>query len=359
MFMPNFLPCTAELALDDVFYSENGSIVIAAHACAPMAICPSCSQPSKRMHSRYTRRIADLPIQGKPVQLNVDVGRFHCRTPSCSQRIFTERLPQTLLPHARETQRRAATVEALAFALGGKPTQRVAQAIGLPIDDASVIRRLRRARVNTPSSVTVVGIDDFAFKKGNRYGSILVDLQERRPLDLLPDRLANTVAAWMRQHPEIEVVSRDRSSPYRTAIDAGAPQAVQVADRFHLVRNAVEAVQHVVERKQAALTDAGEKIAATHPPAEDVPAKVVSERVASTSLAAAAKQALSTARRERRYKRYCEVVRMRENGMVLEDIARAVHLSQRTIRRWLRVGSFPERTPQMPSRLTSHSLINV
>jgi hypothetical protein len=143
MVAPNFLPCQAELALDDVFYPENGSIVIAAHACAPMAICPSCSHPSRRVHSRYVRRVADLPIQGRTVQLTMDVRRFQCRTPSCPQRIFTERLPQTVLPYVRETQRRTASMETLAFALGGKPTQRVAQAIGMPIDDASVIRRLQ------------------------------------------------------------------------------------------------------------------------------------------------------------------------------------------------------------------------
>lgn len=343
MIVPNFLPCTAELALDDVFYRENGSIVIAAHACAPMAICPSCSQPSKRIHSRYVRRVADLPIQGRTVQLIINVRRLQCRTPSCPQRIFTERLPQTVLPYARETQRCTATVETLAFALGGKPTQRVAGAVGLPIDDASVIRRLRRASVDTPSKVTVVGIDDFAFKKGNRYGSILVDLQEHRPLDLLPDRTTDTVEAWMRKHPEIEVVSRDRSSTYRAAIDAGAPQAVQVADRFHLVHNAVEAVQHVVERERAALTDAAEKIAATLPSTEDVPAKISSESVATPSSASPAKQALSASRRECRYKRYCEVVRLRENGMSLREIVRTLHLARGTIRHWLRAGSFPER----------------
>jgi transposase len=356
MIVPNFLPCTAELALDDIFYRENGSIVIAAHACAPIAICPSCSQPSKRMHSRYVRRVADLPIQGKAVQLAMDVRRFQCRTPSCPQRIFTERLPQTVSPYARETQRHAATVETLAFALGGKPTQRVAEAIGMPIDDAGVIRRLRRATVDTPSTVTVVGIDDFAFKKNERYGSILVDLQERRPLDLLPDRTKETVEEWMREHPEIEVVSRDRSSAYRAAIDAGAPQAVQVADRFHLVQNAVEAVQHVVEREHNALTDAAKKSATTLPSTEEVPAKVVRESVATTSSTSPAKQALSVSRRERRYKRYCEMMRLRENGMSLRDIARTLHLARGTIRRWLRAGSFPERAHRNRKPMRSRSI---
>jgi transposase len=346
MFTPPYLPCTAEFALDDVSYRGDEALAILAHASPSTADCPSCGRSSYRVHSRYQRRVADLPIQGMPVKFHMTVRRFRCRTIGCHRRIFSERFQMTMGHYARETQRRNATLENVAFALGGKPAERITHVLGMPTSNSTLLRRIRRSPCTAETSAQVIGIDDFAFKKGNTYGTIIVNHQSGRPMDMLPDREAQTVEKWAREHPEIEIVSRDRSGAYKSGIDAGAPQAVQVADRFHLLVNAREALQRVVERKSSALVQAAHSIIT--PEQDDTPP----DMKAVTRISGKAKnpraQALSACRRERRYQRYFEVVQLRAQGISISGIARALRISRMTIRCWLRAGSFPERAPRRP-----------
>jgi transposase len=345
MYTPQYLPCAAEFALDDVSYREDEVLAISAHASTSTADCPSCGQASYRIHSRYRRRVADLPIQGARVEFDMTVRRFRCRTSACPRRIFSERFRRTMGHYARETQRRNDTLEKVAFALGGKPAERITQVIGIPTSDSTLLRRIRRFPCTPEDTVKVVGIDDFAFKKGNTYGTVIVDHQGGHPVDLLPDRAAQTVEKWMREHPDIEVVSRDRSGAYKVGVTAGAPQAVQVADRFHLIVNAREALQRVVERKSSALLQAAQTVIT---PKKDEASHDTKE--ASTEIVEKPKDpralALSAFRRERRYRRYCEVVQLRTQGFSANRIARALRISRMTIRRWLSAGSFLERAPR-------------
>ncbi|MBV8279019.1 MAG: ISL3 family transposase [Verrucomicrobia bacterium] len=256
MNVPTFPPYAEELTLDGISSREDGVLHVLAHASAPTSVCPSCGQTSTHLHSRYRRRLADLPVQGTRVECRVVVRRFHCRTIGCKHRIFTERLPQTLRPYARETRRRRRILEHVAYALGGRPAERMSHVLSMPCSDTTLLRRIRRAPPEDVGDCKVIGIDDFAFKKGQTYGTILVDHHSGRPIELLPDREAQTVEKWLREHPSIEVVSRDRSGSYKVGIDAGAPQAVQVADRFHLLMNVREALQRIVECKNVPLSQA-------------------------------------------------------------------------------------------------------
>lgn len=285
-------------------------------------------------------------MQGTPVEFDMTVRRFRCCTENCPQRIFSERFPKTMRHYARETQRRNAVLEKAAFALGGKPAERITHVLGMPTSDSTLLRRIRRVPCGSDDAAKVIGIDDFAFKKGNTYGTIIVNHQNGRPMDMLPDREAQTVEKWTRDHPEIEIVTRDRSGAYKVGIDAGAPQAVQVADRFHLIVNAREALQRVVEMENRSLSHAAHSVIAP-PQNDDAHSGDIRTEISVKSMDTRA-QLLSARRRERRYQRYCEVVQLHAKGASISGVARTLRLSRGTVRRFLRAGSFPERAPRSP-----------
>ncbi len=205
--------------------------------------CPACRQESWRIHSRYTRRLKDLPWEGIPVRIELRVRRFFCRTEDCGQQIFTERLANTVQRYARRTCRLSASLEQITLALGGSAGSRLAQQLGILASGSTLLRQLRRKVVTSSAHAPrVLGIDDWAWRKGHRYGTILCDLERGKVVDLLPDRSTESTAQWLRAHPGTEIVSRDRASLYAQAATAAAPHAVQVADRWHLLHNLSEAL---------------------------------------------------------------------------------------------------------------------
>ena len=218
---------------------------------APTAVCPLCGYDTPRVHSRYTRRLDDLPCLGRCVRLQVAVRRFVCPRPDCPRRIFTERLPGFAAPWARTTDRLRQTQTDIGSSLGGEAGARLAARMAITASPDTLLRRVKRLKNKPTGPPRVVGIDDWAWRKGQCYGTIVVDLERSDVIDLLPDREADTVAAWLKAHPGIEVVSRDRSATYAEAATEGASQAVQVADRWHLLKNLREAVERVLARHSA------------------------------------------------------------------------------------------------------------
>lgn len=312
---------------------------------APTAACPLCGSDARRVRSRYTRRLEDLPCLGRCVRLRVAVRRFVCPRSDCPRRIFAERLPGFAAPRARTTDRLRQTQTDIGSSLGGEAGSRLATRMAIPTSPDTLLRRVKQLKDKPAGPLRVVGIDDWAWRKGQRYGTIVVDLERSHVIDLLPDRDADTVAAWLKAHPGVEVVSRDRSPTYAQAATEGASQAGQVADRWHLLKNLREAVEQVLERHSAAInaalkaleappgpdrdpiapqTDAA--IPAAEPPPPGPPADPAPE---SPRLQA------KRAKRRELVERFDRVHELHKRGHPAARIARELGLSRRSVFRYL------------------------
>jgi transposase len=318
---------------------------------APAAACPLCGHETRRVHSRYTRRLDDLPCLGRCMRLQFAVRRFVCPLLDCPRRIFAERLPGFAAPWARTTDRLYRTQTDIGSSLGGEAGSRLAARMAIATSPDTLLRRVKRLKNESAPPPRIVGIDDWAWRKGQRYGTIVVDLECGEVIDLLPDRDADTVAAWLKAHPGIEVVSRDRSATYAQAATEGAPQAEQVADRWHLLKNLREAVERALER-HSAVVDAALKT--TETPTEPVPVAAAPEPDVTTSpvvssspqppnevLPESPRLPAEPSKRQKRIGRFERVHELHRQGHSARRIARELGLSRRSVFRYLRRQTCP------------------
>lgn len=338
-----FFPSSASLQLEQVVI-ETQAVVFALRTVAATAICPQCGQPSDRVHSRYRRHLTDLPAQGRAIHVQLRVRRFFCPNADCPRRIFTERLPEVVAVQARTTTRLHQTHCEIGFALGGEAGARLAKRLAMPTGADTLLRRIRNASLPHRPSVRVLGVDDWAFRKGHRYGTILCDLERRCPIDLLPERSADALCDWLKEHPEVEIISRDRGDDYIRGATAGAPQALQVADRWHLLRNLRDALKGTLDRHHAEVSAAAREAtvqaqsqalaeAIANPPSEPAPA---SPRLSRRSQQRAH-------RRARRVQRYEQVHELHRQGLSQRTIAKRLGIHRATVERLLQATTFPER----------------
>jgi len=220
--------------IEQVMHADPMIVQISAQGTQPGAACPNCHTVSQAVHSRYRRHPADLPNLGSEVRLVLSVRRFYCRNIVCPRRTFAEPLPDRLAPWARRTRRLAATQGKVGVTCGGEAGARLLRHRGMPTSADSVLRLVRAIPLPACGTPRVLGVDDWARRKGQTYGTILVDLEARRVVDLLPDRSARTLAAWLREHDTVAVMARDRSTEYASGGGLGAPGALQVADRWRV-----------------------------------------------------------------------------------------------------------------------------
>jgi transposase len=345
------LPKTVALQLDACRLDEaHTHITLFVSSTQAEARCPACNVPARHVHSRYTRTLADLPWSGSRVTWRLRVRKLFCRNRQCPRRIFTERLPGLVAPWARRTLRLTERLLAIGLALGGAAGVRLSQSLGLLVSRNTLLRVIRRAPCPAMAPPRVLSVDDFALRKRHTYGTLLLDLERRRPLALLPDREVATVTQWLRAHPGVEILVRDRAEAYAEGARTGAPAACQVADRFHLLSNLADVLTDVfrAHAPQLALINAQPSPAPT--PVHDPDDAASAPHLAAVPLAppqpSTRAAALAAARRAQRVAQYEQVWTSHRQGWTLEAIAHQVGLSRRTVQRYLQSPTFPERQPR-------------
>ncbi len=347
----HLLPPDEHLQFKTLNIGEHG-ITLVAVMNSPKAVCPDCHQLASRIHSSYPRTLADVPWATTPIDLRLTVRRFFCTTCTCGRQTFTERLPTIAPFDARTTTRLTSRQADTGLSLGGAAGARHLTRQGLPVSRNTLLRRVRRVPIPEGPEPEVVGIDDWAWRKGHRYGTIVVDLERGCPIDVLEDRLAETVAAWLQAHPGVNIVARDRAEAYGAGIRQGAPDAVQVADRFHLMQNLAEALEQVFRSHGTDLEEIDEKRRQEPITGEDgsiaTPVPLPIRQPTAEEKAAH--------RRARRLSTYDQVWAFRQKGWSGRAIADHLGIGKATVFRYLRHSTFPER--QGRSDRGKRSLLN-
>jgi len=296
----------------------DGVVEVSGRVAGAVGVCPDCGTPSSSCHSRYVRTLSDLPISGAVVKLRLSIRRFRCRQPSCRRKTFSEPLAPSLgRRHGRRVARCDGLLHAVGLALGGRPGSRMMARLAAPWSKDTLLRAVRReaATAGAAPAATVIGIDDFAWRRGHSYGSIVVDLERRTVIDILPDRQRGTVMAWLRENRQVRIICRDRGPGYGSAAAEAAPQARQVADRWHLFENAsaafLAAVRSELPRLRKALS-----------PETPVDPETWSKAERIQREAAATREAVNS-----------QVLALAAQGVPLKAIARTTGLSRQTIRK--------------------------
>src|SRR6266568_5396513 len=310
------------LDLPDVHVEEVDvaeEIILTLRTISPTASCPSCGTQSSHIQSRYRRTLHDLPSGGRPIRLIMHVRRFFCKKNTCAQKIFVERLPTLCHPHAQRTKQLQEALCQLGLRGGGQAGADVGSELGISGSRDTILRLVRQLPPPVRSEPHVIGLDDWAWKRRLRYGTLICDLERSQPIDLLPDRSVESVEAWLKEHPSVAVVSRDGSSEYASAIRKGAPHARQVSDRWHLVKNLAACVSVQIAKTLAGLR------------------RVEERRPTQTPAVQQAQQA----RQAERMARYERILELQKHGMKSGEIARTLGMSQRTLQRWIATGNIP------------------
>ncbi len=341
------------IAIEEINLQEK-ALTIQISTTNPTAICPLCEQSSPKIQSRYQRTLADLNWAEYSVRLIGQVRRFFCLNAACKRKIFCERLNPLTPAYARRTLRFTNWLREVAFAQGGRPGVRLIAKQGLTISRHTLIRLIRNTPLPHFQTPRLLGVDDWSFRKGHSYGTLLVDLEKHCPIELLAERSSQIFGDWLKTHSGIEVISRDRSSSYAEAARLHSPEAIQVADRFHLWQNLRTTIEQFFIRTQVwkqsfFVTDPDSLMAKISPEhkavvvaqeqAQPKPKKLITRRSAQVVKEPTKKEKVQQNRYLRRLVYYQQVVGMYQAGMTNLEIAAKLKMNRKTVARYLKAGS--------------------
>lgn len=336
----NFLLADPAAIQIEKFVSRDDGITVIVRPTRKSAVCPQCGVSSSSLKCCYLRRIADLPWHGVAVRLELHARKFRCRNVLCRRKVFCERLSNVVRCYGRKTVRLSEVLTALAFALGGRGGARVAEKLNLAVGKDSLLRVIKRSRSTLSTEeqqrIKVLGVDDFAFRKGCDYGTILVDLEKRKVIDLLPDREAETLKNWLLAHPEIKTVSRDRSTSYAEAVRSGAPQAEQIADRWHLLKNLSELLERILLTEAAALKSAAEAVRLNNTTNQ-------TKHLPILNLASAQENSNASQAQKDRQKLFEKINELSAKGISIRYIGRTLGICRNTVRKYLQAETCPQK----------------
>lgn len=305
-------------------------------------MCPQCRQLSEKVHGFYQRHPQEISSVGHHVRLVLTVKRFRCMNAECGQKTFAEQHPDWLRAYARRTNALTTLMEHISIKVGAEMAYRLLQYFQIKVSADTLLRILRRFGQSNQldDCPRVIGVDDWAFKRGRNYGTIIVNLETHRVIDLLPDRTSQTLAIWLKNHPTVELITRDRSTEYAKGIQQGAPQVIQVADRWHLLVN----LRQMLERYFTAIHTTLRQL----PVSEAFQGVLDQQRLA--FVRSHGERVASHKSREARIFLYEQVQRMRQQGCNIAQITRDLGYHQGTITKYFYATNFPERKRRKPSK---------
>ncbi len=360
------LPRSTDLRLETITADDQTRcLTLELTSTQPLPTCPLCQTPARRSHSAYTRTLADLPWADVAVRLHLKVRKCFCPSTDCPRRIFAERVPSIAAPWSRRTTRLAAAQQRIGLALGGAAGSRLAHDLAMPAGIDLLLVLVRRVQLAPRPLPRAIGVDEWAHRKGQTYGTIIVDLETGEPLDVLPERSAETLSHWLKEHPGVEVIGRDRAGVYAEGAREGAPDALQVADRWHLLKNCSEMLLRVLQMQQAAIEQALSSPTASAPASQapfpeeapqTLPAAEADPKTCSSSHTLSRNEQMRQQRQAARQARYETIQRLHQQGWTQRAIAAQLDLAPRTVRKYLHASScpVPQRRPARRKLLTRY-----
>jgi transposase len=350
MLMDILWPAELHLRINAIKEADN-RVIVAAYGLQKQAHCPDCQQLSARFNGHYHRHPADLPCGGYAIQLSLTVPRFFCDNEACSRRTFSARFPDMLRPYARRTERLARQQQHIAFAVGGEAGCRLLDGLSMSTSADTLIRLVRAAPEPDVATPRILGVDDWAKRKGQSYGTILVDLEKQVVVDLLDERSAESFSNWLVEHPGVEIITRDRGADYKEGATRGAPEALQIADRFHLLQNIADTLKRMLAQRTNELRQAARQVAreqekaVNHTPEVDTMVAITEEAIQETKVPPTLRQL-----------RFAEVKEYQRQGWSQRAVAAHLNLDRRTVGKYFALESCPERpsVPQSTPKVMPH-----
>lgn len=304
------------------------------------SICPQCGYSSSKIHSYYYRNIGDLPSGGRTVRIKLQVGKYFCKNSDCNRKIFTERFTSDLVSYGRRFERLNEVLTFCGLELGGNSSKRQSEYYGVSVSASTILRLIKKREILPINQPKVIGVDDWAFKKRLKYGTIIVDLENHQVIDLLPDREAATLATWLVKYPTVHVVSRDRSNTYASAITEGRPQAIQVADRWHILKNLTETLEKFLDTQRESIKAISIRMAQKSEQKSSEIA-VFENKEASTLVEMPIEKCIS---KSKYHDKFYKVKELQAEGYGIRKIASLLKMSRNTIKKYWNRSDFIPKT---------------